>query len=146
MFAKIFKVLSGDLFGGLKDLISEAIPDVDKRDALLAKMQETKMQFEVGMHQAMSANWQADMKSDSTLSKNIRPLMWLGTGVNLLIQFGLDSLMKIYNCSEVFNVVPICVGVSGTVMDASIYAFLTVSGLYIPAREIGKGIINWKVK
>ncbi len=146
MFAKIFKVLSGDLFGGLKDLISEAIPDVDKRDALLAKMQDTRMQFEVGMHQMASANWQADMKSDSTLSKNIRPLMWLGTGVNLLIQFGLDSLMKIYNCSEVIGAVPVCVGVSGTVMDASIYAFLTVSGLYIPAREVGKGIINWRAK
>jgi len=75
-------ILSTIFSGGAKDLVEGVGGVIDdlhtsKEEKLEAeqKIKELIASYEVQMEKEISSRWNADMKSDSWLSKNVRPLV-----------------------------------------------------------------------
>ena len=75
------------VFGLVKNLIDKdpALPPEDKEKALLLLQQDTVEMKEI------SKRWASDMKSDSWLSKNTRPMTLIFLTVSLIVLILLDS-------------------------------------------------------
>jgi len=84
------------LFGVVKNLISkdDAMPAEDKEKALkLLEQDMTEMQ-------EVSKRWSSDMKSDSWLSKNTRPMTLIFLTVSMVILILLDSFKIDFSVSS----------------------------------------------
>ena len=82
--------------GVLKDLISsdDSLPQQDKETALkLLEMDVVEMQ-------EVSKRWDSDMKSDSWLSKNTRPMTLIFLTVSMVLLILMDSFNWGFNVSE----------------------------------------------
>ena len=84
-----------NLVGGLfckvvenaEGILDEIITTDEEREAAKAKMRQMLLDSEAKAQEQVTARWEADMKSDSWLSKSIRPLVlaWLVVCTTLLI-------------------------------------------------------------
>ena len=84
------------IFGLVKNLIIKdpALPAEDKEKALmLLKQDMTEMQ-------EVTKRWESDMKSDSYLSKNTRPMTLIFLTISLVIFILLDSSNLIFSIEE----------------------------------------------
>jgi pimeloyl-ACP methyl ester carboxylesterase len=72
------------------DAVAKAIAD---DPAAAAKLAEVEAEFAKAELQAVTTRWEADMKSDSTLSKNIRPM----TLIAILAAYFLFAIMSAFN-------------------------------------------------
>ena len=84
------------LFGLVKNLIIKdpALPAEDKEKALmLLKQDMTEMQ-------EVTKRWESDMKSDSYLSKNTRPMTLIFLTISLVIFILLDSSNLVFSIEE----------------------------------------------
>ena len=89
----------GTIFsGGAKDLVEGVGGVIDnlhtsKEEKLEAKqkMQELVSNYEVQMEKEITSRWQADMKSDSWLSKNVRPLVLIFLVVSTVLLIFIDA-------------------------------------------------------
>ena len=83
--------LVGGLFGKVVEnaegILDEIITTDEEREAAKAKMRQMLLDSEAKAQEQVTARWEADMKSDSGLSKSIRPLVlaWLVVCTTLLI-------------------------------------------------------------
>ena len=83
--------LIGGLFGKVVEnaegILDEIITTDEEREAAKAKMRQMLLDSEAKAQEQVTARWEADMKSDSWLSKSIRPLVlaWLVVCTTLLI-------------------------------------------------------------
>jgi hypothetical protein len=69
----IGKFLRG-LISPVSDIVKEVVVDRDKQDELQTRLEETIMDYETTMEVELTKRLEFDMKSDSWLSKNVRPL------------------------------------------------------------------------
>tara|TARA_R110002020_G_scaffold223173_3_gene432183 strand:+ start:637 stop:1041 length:405 start_codon:yes stop_codon:yes gene_type:complete len=89
----------GTIFsGGAKDLVEgvgNVIDDLhtSKEEKLEAeqKIQELIASYETQMEKEISSRWQADMASDSWLSKNVRPLVLIFLVVSTVLMIFIDA-------------------------------------------------------
>ena len=84
------------LFGLVKNLIIKdpALPAEDKEKALiLLEQDKTEMQ-------EITKRWESDMKSDSYLSKNTRPMTLIFLTISLVIFILLDSSELIFSIDQ----------------------------------------------
>ena len=89
----------GTIFsGGAKDLIEGVGGVIDnlhtsKEEKLEAeqKIKELVASYEVQMEKEITSRWQADMKSDSWLSKNVRPLVLVFLVVSTVLLIFIDA-------------------------------------------------------
>tara|TARA_R110002050_G_scaffold221374_1_gene357177 strand:- start:1345 stop:1749 length:405 start_codon:yes stop_codon:yes gene_type:complete len=89
----------GTIFsGGAKDLVEgvgNVIDDLhtSKEEKLEAeqKIQELIASYETQMEKEISSRWQADMASDSWLSKNVRPLVLVFLVVSTVLMIFIDA-------------------------------------------------------
>jgi len=84
--------------GGAKDLIEGdgGVTDnlhTEKEEKLAAelKIKELVANYETQMEKEITSRWQADMASDSWLSKNIRPLVLLFLVVSTILLIFIDA-------------------------------------------------------
>ena len=79
--------LFSKLLGNADKVIDEVVTSQEEKLTLKNKLQEIVNQHQGVIEQEVSKRWQADMGSDSWLSKNIRPLVmgWLVVATTLLI-------------------------------------------------------------
>ena len=83
--------LVGSLFGKVVEnaegILDEIITTDEEREEAKAKMRQMLLDSEAKAQEQVTARWEADMKSDSWLSKSIRPLVlaWLVVCTTLLI-------------------------------------------------------------
>ena len=96
------------------------------RNILNAQVQD----FALAMQEQITKRHAADMASDSWMSKNIRPYTWLFLTLLLASVVGVDFFISVRE----------------PIVQLVQMAWITVTALYIPAREVGKAIINWKAK
>jgi len=123
----------GNLFsGGAKDLVEGVGGVIDdlhtsKEEKLEAKrkMQELIASYETQMEKEISTRWEADMKSDSWLSKNVRPLV--------LIFLVLSTVLLIFIDAGVINFV-----VEAKWTDLLQLVLITVIGAYFGGRSLEK--------
>jgi|TARA_R100000084_G_C4619255_1_gene132268 hypothetical protein len=91
-------ILSNIFSGGAKDLIEGVGGVIDnlhtsKEEKLAAelKIKELVANYETQMEKEITSRWQADMASDSWLSKNIRPLVLLFLVVSTVLLIFIDA-------------------------------------------------------
>jgi hypothetical protein len=123
----------GTIFsGGAKDLVEGVGGVIDnlhtsKEEKLEAeqKIQELIASYETQMEKEISSRWQADMASDSWLSKNVRPLV--------LIFLVISTVLLIFIDAGVINFV-----VEAKWTDLLQLVLITVIGAYFGGRSLEK--------
>ena len=75
MLDKLFSGGAADLVKSVGGVIDGLHTSDEEKLAAELKVKELVAQYETQMEKEITSRWQADMKSDSWLSKNIRPLV-----------------------------------------------------------------------
>ena len=129
---KIMSILGTIFSGGAKDLVEGVGGVIDnlhtsKEEKLEAeqKVKELIANYEVQMEKEISSRWQADMASDSWLSKNVRPMV--------LIFLVLSTVLLIFIDAGVINFV-----VEAKWTDLLQLVLITVIGAYFGGRSLEK--------
>jgi len=123
----------GNIFsGGAKDLVESVGGVIDnlhtsKEEKLEAeqKIKELIASYEIEMEKQITSRWEADMKSDSWLSKNIRPLV--------LAFLVVSTVLLIFIDAGVINFV-----VEAKWTDLLQLVLITVIGAYFGGRSLEK--------
>jgi len=123
--SKLLDLLGGGVIKQVGDVLDNLTTSKEEKLAARQKIEEVLMQAEANAQEQVSRRWEADMKSDNWLSKNIRPLALAFLTLILVILSFLDG------------------NLGGFVMDAAykpIYQTLliTVYGAYFAGRSIEK--------
>tara|TARA_R110000851_G_scaffold191545_3_gene342185 strand:+ start:1322 stop:1714 length:393 start_codon:yes stop_codon:yes gene_type:complete len=91
-------ILTNLLSGGASKLVESVGGVIDnlhtsKEEKLAAelKIKELIANYEVQMEKEISSRWDADMKSDSWLSKNVRPLVLVFLVVSTVLMIFIDA-------------------------------------------------------
>jgi len=123
----------GQIFsGGAKELVEGVGGVIDdlhtsKEEKLEAeqKIKELVASYQTSLEKEISSRWQADMKSDSWLSKNVRPLV--------LIFLVISTVLLIFIDAGVINFV-----VEAKWTDLLQLVLITVIGAYFGGRSLEK--------
>ena len=91
MLDKIFSGGASDLVKSVGGVIDGLHTSEEERLAAELKVKELVAQYETQMEKEITARWQADMKSDSWLSKNIRPLTLAFLVVSTVLLIFIDA-------------------------------------------------------
>jgi len=125
-------ILSTIFSGGTKDLVEgvgNVIDDLhtSKEEKLEAeqKIKEIVASYQATLEKEISTRWDADMKSDSWLSKNVRPLV--------LIFLVISTVLLIFIDAGVINFV-----VEAKWTDLLQLVLITVIGAYFGGRSLEK--------
>ena len=123
--SKLLDILGGGIIKQVGDVLDNLTTSKEEKLEAQQKITEVLMQAEAKAQEQVSRRWEADMKSDNWLSKNIRPLALAFLTLILVVLSFLDG------------------NVGGFVMDAAykpIYQTLliTVYGAYFAGRSIEK--------
>ena len=125
----ILGMLSG---GGVKDLVDGVGGVIDnlhtsKEEKLEAeqKIKELVASYQTNLEKEISSRWDADMKSDSWLSKNVRPLV--------LIFLVISTVLLIFIDAGAINFV-----VEAKWTDLLQLVLITVIGAYFGGRSLEK--------
>lgn len=112
------------------DALDKVFTSDDERLKGQAVLKDLESQLTLGLQKFSTDVWKADMASDSWLSKNIRPMTWLLMTLLLIGVVGTDKWVA-------FD--PAIVNLVKT-------GWMTITTLYVPARMIDKGLVNWQKK
>ena len=123
--SKLLDFLGGSVLGSVGNIVDNLTTSDEERLAAKKAIKEVLVKAEADAQEQVSRRWEADMKSDNWLSKNIRPLALAFLTLILVVLSFLDG------------------NVGGFVMDAAykpIYQTLliTVYGAYFAGRSIEK--------
>jgi len=125
-------ILSTIFSGGAKDLVEgvgNVIDDLhtSKEEKLAAeqKIKELVASYQTTLEKEISTRWDSDMKSDSWLSKNVRPMV--------LIFLVLSTVLLIFIDAGVINFV-----VEAKWTDLLQLVLITVIGAYFGGRSLEK--------
>ena len=75
MLGKLFSGGAADLVKGIGSVVDNIHTSGEERLEAERKIKELIANYEVEMEKNITSRWEADLKSDSWLSKNVRPLV-----------------------------------------------------------------------
>ena len=75
MLGKLFSGGAADLVKGIGGVVDNLHTSADEKLEAERKIKELIANYEVEMEKNITSRWEADLKSDSWLSKNVRPLV-----------------------------------------------------------------------
>ena len=125
ILGKIFSGGATELVEGVGGVIDNLHTSKEEKLEAKQKMQELIASYETQMEKEISTRWEADMKSDSWLSKNVRPLV--------LIFLVLSTVLLIFIDAGVINFV-----VEAKWTDLLQLVLITVIGAYFGGRSLEK--------
>ncbi len=73
--SKLLDILGGGVIKQVGDVLDKLTTTKEEKLAAQQKIEEVLMQAESQAQEQVTRRWEADMKSDNWLSKNIRPLI-----------------------------------------------------------------------
>ena len=123
--SKLLNFLGGGVVKQVGDVIDNLSTSEEERLEAKRKMEEVLMQAESQAQEQVTRRWEADMKSDNWLSKNIRPLICIFLTAMFIIISIFDG-----NLGE-FVISPAYVPIYQTLL-------ITVYGAYFAGRSIEK--------
>jgi len=88
---KIFSSGATALVKGVGDVIDNLHTSKDEKLAAELKVKELIANYEVQMEKEISSRWEADMKSDSWLAKNVRPLTLVFLVISTVLLIFIDA-------------------------------------------------------
>jgi hypothetical protein len=121
----IFSGGATELVKGVGGVIDNLHTSKEEKLEAEHKIQELIARYEVQMEKEISSRWEADMKSDSWLSKNVRPLV--------LIFLVISTVLLIFIDAGVINFV-----VEAKWTDLLQLVLITVIGAYFGGRSLEK--------
>ena len=125
ILTQIFSAGATELVKGVGGVIDNLHTSKEEKLAAEQKIQELIASYEVQMEKEISTRWEADMKSDSWLSKNVRPLV--------LIFLVISTVLLIFIDAGVINFV-----VEAKWTDLLQLVLITVIGAYFGGRSLEK--------
>jgi len=125
ILTKIFSGGAGELVKSVGGVIDSLHTSDEEKLAAEQKIKELVASYEVQMEKEISSRWEADMKSDSWLSKNVRPLVLVFLVVSTVLLMFIDA--------GVINFV-----VEAKWTDLLQLVLITVIGAYFGGRSLEK--------
>ena len=125
VLASIFSGGATELVKGVGGVIDNLHTSKEEKLAAEQKIKELVANYEVQMEKEISSRWNADMKSDSWLSKNVRPLV--------LIFLVISTVLLIFIDAGAINFV-----VEAKWTDLLQLVLITVIGAYFGGRSLEK--------
>mgnify|MGYP003656079922 FL=1 len=125
ILTQIFSSGATELVKGIGGVIDNLHTSKEEKMSAELKVKELIASYEVQMEKEISSRWNADMKSDSWLSKNVRPLV--------LIFLVISTVLLIFIDAGVINFV-----VEAKWTDLLQLVLITVIGAYFGGRSLEK--------
>ena len=91
ILGKIFSAGASELVKSVGGVIDNLHTSKEEKLAAEQKIQELIASYETQMEKEISSRWEADMKSDSWLSKNVRPLVLVFLVVCSVLMIFIDA-------------------------------------------------------
>ena len=91
ILASIFSSGATELVKGVGGVIDNLHTSKEEKLEAERKIKELISNYEVQMEKEISSRWDADMKSDSWLSKNVRPLVLVFLVVSTVLMIFIDA-------------------------------------------------------
>jgi hypothetical protein len=91
ILTQIFSSGATELVKGVGGVIDNLHTSKEEKLAAEQKIQELIASYETQMEKEISSRWDADMKSDSWLSKNVRPLVLIFLVISTVLMIFIDA-------------------------------------------------------
>jgi len=91
VLTKIFSAGAGELVKSVGGVIDNLHTSKEEKLEAEQKVKELIANYEVQMEKEISSRWEADMKSDSWLSKNVRPMVLVFLVVSTVLMIFIDA-------------------------------------------------------
>ena len=91
VLSQIFSSGASELVKGVGGVIDNLHTSKDEKLAAAQKVKELIASYEIEMEKQVTSRWEADMKSDSWLSKNVRPLVLVFLVVSTVLMIFIDA-------------------------------------------------------
>ena len=125
MLSKIFSGGAAELVKGVGGVIDNLHTSAEEKLAAEQKIKELIANYEVEMEKNITSRWQADMNSDSWLSKNVRPLVLIFLVVCTMLIIFIDAGKLNFNVKDSY-------------IDLLQLVLITVIGAYFGGRSFEK--------
>jgi len=125
MLGKIFSGGAADLVKGVGNVIDNLHTSTEEKLAAEQKIKELVANYQVEMEKNITNRWQADMNSDSWLSKNVRPLVLIFLVVCTMLLIFIDAGQLKFNVKDSY-------------VDLLQLTLITVIGAYFGGRSFEK--------
>ena len=91
MLGKIFSGGAADLVKGIGGVVDNLHTSAEEKLEAERKIKELIASYQVEMEKNITARWQVDLKSDSWLSKNVRPMVLIFLIVCTMLLIFIDA-------------------------------------------------------
>ena len=125
IIGKIFSAGAGELVKSVGGVIDNLHTSAEEKAEAEAKIKDLVMGYEAEMQKQVTERWAMDMKSDSWLSKNIRPLVLIFLVVSTVLLVFIDAGVISFE-------------VKASWVDLLQLVLITVIGAYFGGRSLEK--------
>ena len=125
ILTKLFSAGAGELVKSVGGVIDNLHTSKEEKLEAEQKIKELIASYEVQMEKEISSRWDADMKSDSWLSKNVRPLVLVFLVVSTVLMIFIDAGVISFNVEAKWT-------------DLLQLVLITVIGAYFGGRSLEK--------
>ena len=125
MMNKIFGNVFNNLLDNAEGIIDECITTKEEKIKLKNEIQKALLDAESKAQEQVTRRWEADMKSDSWLSKNIRPMTLIFLTVSTVLIIFMDAGLLKFEVKDSY-------------VDLLQLVLITVIGAYFGGRSLEK--------
>ena len=125
MLGKLFSGGAADLVKGVGSVIDNLHTSGEEKLEAERKIKELVANYEIEMEKNITSRWQADLKSDSWLSKNVRPMVLIFLIVCTMLLIFIDAGAIKFNVKDSY-------------IDLLQMVLITVIGAYFGGRSLEK--------
>jgi len=125
ILGKIFSSGATELVKGVGGVLDNLTTSKEEKLAAEQKIKELVANYEVEMEKNITSRWEADLKSDSWLSKNVRPLTLVFLIVCTMLLIFIDAGAINFNVKDSY-------------VDLLQLVLITVIGAYFGGRSLEK--------
>ena len=125
ILTKIFSSGAAELVKGVGSVIDNLHTSKEEKLAAELKVKELLSNYEVEMEKQITSRWESDMKSDSWLSKNVRPMVLIFLVVSTVLMIFIDAGVISFNVEAKWT-------------DLLQLVLITVIGAYFGGRSLEK--------
>ena len=125
MLGKLFSGGAADLVKGVGGVIDNLHTSNEEKLEAERKIKELIANYEVEMEKNITSRWEADLKSDSWLSKNVRPMVLIFLIVCTMLLIFIDAGAIKFNVKDSY-------------IDLLQLVLITVIGAYFGGRSLEK--------
>tara|TARA_X000001036_G_scaffold352863_1_gene334116 strand:+ start:1248 stop:1634 length:387 start_codon:yes stop_codon:yes gene_type:complete len=125
MLSKLFSGGAADLVKGVGGVIDNLHTSAEEKLEAERKIKELVANYQIEMEKNITSRWEADLKSDSWLSKNVRPMVLIFLIVCTMLLIFIDAGAIKFNVKDSY-------------IDLLQLVLITVIGAYFGGRSLEK--------